>query len=126
MVSIEKVSKVIFGSFSAVALSMALAGCSDGSSAQMPPKPTDKTCSNWQYDQSLGVWQCKDSKSSYYNHYYHGGNYYATKEALTSSSSYKSYKTSSSFAGEGASHSSGESVSAGHEGGFGGHAGGGE
>lgn len=104
------VKKAAFATVSAVGLTLALSGCSD-SAAAVPPKPADKDCNNWQYDSTLGVWQCKDSSSSHYNAFYHGGSYYSSEESLKSSSSYKSYKASSSFAGE--------SASTGHEGGFG-------
>ena len=37
------------------------------------PKPNDKSCSDWDWDDELGVWQCDDSSSGYRGHYFYGG-----------------------------------------------------
>lgn len=101
---------------SAAGLTFGMAGCSDGSSVQQPPKPKDSGCQNWKFDDQKGVWKCQQSNAGHAGAFYYGNRYYSSANDLTSSSAYKSYKSSSSFAGEGASHAS---VS---EGGFGGHA----
>jgi hypothetical protein len=106
---------------SIIGLSMGVAGCSgDENSVQLPPKPTDKGCQNWSFDSKRGVWQCQKSSTGHSGAYYYGNRYYSTENDLSKSSSYQTYKSSSSFAGEGGTHSA--SVS---EGGIGGHASGG-
>ena len=37
--------------------------------ARSSPKPNDKSCSDWDWDDELGVWQCDESSSSYRGHY---------------------------------------------------------
>ncbi|MDQ0230776.1 hypothetical protein [Metabacillus malikii] len=80
----------------------------------LPDTPDDPSCDDWEWEADEGVWECDDYDSSYYGHYYYGGSYYSSKNKLTSSSSYKSYKTSSSFKGGSSGFGSGKS------GGFGG------
>jgi hypothetical protein len=72
-----------------------LSGCSD----DLPPKPEDTACADWDWDDEQGVWQCDDNDSRYYGHFFYGGSYYRSKSSLLKSSGYKSYKSSSSFKG---------------------------
>lgn len=32
-----------------------------GCAQDLPPKPNDKSCSDWDWDDELGVWQCDES-----------------------------------------------------------------
>ncbi|KGR85422.1 hypothetical protein [Lysinibacillus odysseyi] len=91
----EKTKKLMAG-ISATALTLGLAGCGSSSSS-LPPKPTDKSCNDWDWSDDEGVWQCDESHSGHYGSYYYGGRYYKNKTALHSSSDYKNYKSSSSF-----------------------------
>lgn len=120
----KNVLKGIIATASLAALSIGMVGCSADDSSNLPPKPTDKSCNDWQWNDSLGVWQCKDTNSVHNgNFYYHG--YFGDENSLKSNSNYQSYTKSSDFAG-GSHASDSESVSSAHEGGFGGHGGGGE
>lgn len=114
----NNIMKGLITTASVLALSITLAGCSDN--VAKPPKPKDKSCNDWQWDDIFGVWQCEDSHSHYHGSYYYGGRYYSSSSKLKSSSSYQSYTSSSHFAGNS------ESVSSGHESGFGGHSSGSE
>ena len=91
----EKTKKLMVG-ISATALSLTLAGCGNSTSS-LPPKPTDKSCNDWDWSEEDGVWRCDESRSGYYGAYYYGGRYYNNKSALHSNSNYNSYKNSSSF-----------------------------
>ena len=46
------------------------------------PKPNDNSCSDWDWDDELGVWQCDDSSSGYRGHYFYGGRYYQNKSTF--------------------------------------------
>ena len=48
----------------------------------LPPKPNDNSCSDWDWDDELGVWQCDDSSSGYRGHYFYGGRYYQNKSTF--------------------------------------------
>lgn len=72
-----------------------LSACSD----DLPPRPEDSSCTDWEWDDEQGVWQCDDHDSRYYGHYFYGGTYYPSKSSLLKSSAYKSYRSSSSFKG---------------------------
>jgi hypothetical protein len=72
-----------------------LSGCSD----DLPPKPEDTACADWDWDDEQGVWQCDDNNSRYYGHFFYGGAFYRSKSSLLKSPSYKSYQSSSSFKG---------------------------
>jgi hypothetical protein len=76
-----------------------VAGTLSACSNDLPPKPDDRNCRDWDWDDEQGVWQCDDTRSTYYGHYFYGGSYYRNKSSLLKSSSYKSYKSSSSFKG---------------------------
>ena len=82
----------------ATALTVGMAGCGS-SNADVPPKPTDSNCGDWEWDDDDGAWECDDDTSSYYGHYYHGGYYYGNRSLLLNNKAYKSYKNSSSFKG---------------------------
>lgn len=90
----KKVSIALTGGIAA----STLAGCASDDVAR-PPVPQNDDCNDWEYSESEGVWVCDDSGSHYYHSYYHGGFFYRTKKELHGSSSYKSYKSSSHFAG---------------------------
>lgn len=64
-----------------------------------PEMPDDPSCDDWEWDDDDGVWECDDEYSSHYGHSYYGGRYYSSKSGLYADSSYKSYKSSSSFKG---------------------------
>ena len=63
------------------------------------PKPNDNSCSDWDWDDELGVWQCDDSSSGYRGHYFYGGRYYQNKSTFKNSSAFKSYQSSAEFKG---------------------------
>jgi len=95
-----KTKKVMAGiSSTAIMLGMTGCGSSQGVYADIPPVPDSQDCTEWEWDLDDGVWECEDSNSDYYGHYYHGGKYYSSKPSLYKSSSYSSYKNSSSFKG---------------------------
>ncbi|WP_088042949.1 aminotransferase yhxA [Bacillus sp. EAC] len=95
-----------------------LAGCGSSQTADRPDKPQNDDCRDWEFDDDEGVWVCDDSTSSHYHSYYHGGFFYPSRKSLHGSSSYKSYKTSSKFAGHSSSSKGG--FGKGSFGGFGG------
>lgn len=72
-----------------------LTGCAE----ELPPQPKDTACSDWDWNEKDGVYECDDNDSSHYGHSYYSGKYYSNKSALRSSSAFKSYKSSSSFKG---------------------------
>ena len=74
-------------------------------------KPNDNSCSDWDWDDELGVWQCDDSSSGYRGHYFYGGRYYQNKSTFKNSSAFKSYQSSAEFKG---------GIGSGSKGGFGG------
>lgn len=80
-------------------LTSLIAGTLTGCSQELPPKPDDNRCSDWDWDDEEGVWECDDTHSRYFGHYFYGGTFYKNKSALLNSSAYKSYKSSSSFKG---------------------------
>ena len=53
-----------------------------GCTQDLPPKPNDNSCSDWDWDDELGVWQCDDSSSGYRGHYFYGGRYYQNKSTF--------------------------------------------
>lgn len=73
-----------------------LAGCTQ---QDLPPEPDDNRCSDWDWDDEEGVWECDDRSSRHYGHFFYGGAFYKSKSSLLKSSAYKSYKSSSSFKG---------------------------
>ncbi|MDP7978379.1 hypothetical protein [Bacillus multifaciens] len=80
-------------------LSSLMAGTLSGCTKDLPPKPNDRSCSDWDFDDELGVWRCDDNHSSYHGHYYYSGNYYQNKSTFKSSPEFKSYQSSSNFKG---------------------------
>ena len=121
--------KVLLG-VSTTAVSLVLAGCGASSSGTdesiynpttIPAQPTDQHCNDWDWDADDYIWECDDSRSSYYGHYYYAGKYYKSISSLKSSKSGSAYteqanliKSSSgsySDGSSGASKSSGSSSS---------------
>ncbi|MER1985138.1 MAG: aminotransferase yhxA [Solibacillus sp.] len=88
----EKTKKVMVGISAAAAL---LAGCGT-STTNLPAKPTDESCRNWEWSEEDGVWQCDESRSSHYGAYYYAGRYFQSKSALQSNRDYASYKAKAS------------------------------
>ncbi|AUM64918.1 hypothetical protein GOP56_02995 [Brevibacillus sp. 7WMA2] len=89
-------TKKVVSKVAAIALvSMGIAGCSSSESG--PSLPEDRNCGSWDYDGDDDVYKCSDRSSSYHGSYYHAGSYYSNKNQLYESSSYKSYRNSSSF-----------------------------
>lgn len=107
----KKTKKLLSGIVSA-AMMTGMTACSNDTSR--PPAPNDNSCDDWEWDSDDGVWECDDQHSSRYGHYYYGGSYYSSKKNLLASSSFKSYKSSSSFKGRSSGFGSGT------KGGFGG------
>lgn len=94
----SKTSKVMVG-ITSTAMLIGLAGC--GSNAQeLPPVPGDSNCTDWEWDEDDGVWECDDHNSAYYGHFFYGGHYYRNKSSLYKAKDYISYKNSSSFKGK--------------------------
>ena len=98
-----KTKKVLFG-VSATAVSLVLAGCGSSSndvaqgapeplynSTTIPEQPTDQHCNDWDWDADDYVWECEDSRSSYYGHYYYGGQYFNSISSLKNSKSGAAY-----------------------------------
>lgn len=79
-------------------LTMGLVGCGS-STAELPAKPTDRACDDWDWDDDQGVWVCDDHDSTHHGSYFYGGRYYKNKNALLMSTDYTNYKNSSSFKG---------------------------
>lgn len=71
------------------ALVSSLSACS----GDRPPKPADKNCDDWEWDNDTGTYYCDDHDSSYRGHYFYGGSYYSNKNALKTSPNYKSYSS---------------------------------
>lgn len=90
----KKTKKLMVGIISGMT-AVGLGGCSE----DLPPKPQDTSCNDWEWDYDDGVYECDDNSSSHYGHAYYGGSYYSNKSSLYKSSSFKSYKASSSFKG---------------------------
>lgn len=101
-----KTKKLLTGLFAGT-FAAGMAGCG---AEDLPPEPQTAECDDWDWDSDLGVYVCDDDDSSYRGSYFHNNRYYKNKSNLLSSSSYKSYKSSSSFKGFGS----------GSKGGFGG------
>lgn len=102
----NKTKKLITG----IVLSLStgvLSACGD----DLPPQPDEDSCSEWDWDDELGVWECDDSHSHYHGHYFYGGIFYKSRSDFKKSSAYKAYKSSSSFKG---------GIGSGSKGGFGG------
>lgn len=109
-----KTKKIMVG-ITSTALMFGLAGCNQNDdewetqqsgtsvSQDIPPAPQDQECSEWDWDDDDGVWECDEGSSRYYGHYYYGGHYYGSRSALFNSSAYKSYKKGSSFKGSSSS-----------------------
>lgn len=92
-----KTRKVMAG-ITTTALTIGLAGCGSDQ-ADIPAPPNEEGCSDWEWDEDDGVWECDDRKSSYFGHYYLAGMFFANKSSLKSSAAYKSYQNSPSFKG---------------------------
>ncbi|WP_020059542.1 hypothetical protein [Bacillus sp. 123MFChir2] len=80
-------------------LTSLMAGTLSSCTKDLPPKPNDRSCSDWDFDDELGVWRCDDNHSSYRGHYYYSGNYYQNKSTFKNSPEFKSYQSSSNFKG---------------------------
>ncbi|EMA6341908.1 hypothetical protein ACO11K_000146 [Bacillus cytotoxicus] len=100
-------TKLLVSSVITSLMATTVSGCTQ----DLPPKPKDKSCSKWKWDDELGVWRCNDSYSSRGGAYYYGGKYYHNKDTLKKSSAFKSYQASSKFKG---------GIGSGTKGGFGG------
>jgi hypothetical protein len=97
VITLNKTKKIMIG-VTATALTIGLVRCGT-TNADLPPKPTDQSCGDWDWDDEDGVWECDDYSSGHYGHYYYGGTYYRDKSSLVNNNAYKSYKNSSSFKG---------------------------
>ncbi|MFC0190119.1 hypothetical protein ACFFJY_17620 [Fictibacillus aquaticus] len=91
----NKTKKLLAG-LSSISLVAGLTACSD---EELPPEPTDSECSDWDWDDSEGVYECDDTNSRYFGYYFYNGTYYRDTNSLHKSSKYKKYKSSSSFKG---------------------------
>ena len=65
----------------------------------IPPEPEGTDCSDWQWDDEDGVWECDDNRSPYFGHYFFAGMFFANRSMLYKSNDYMKYKNSSSFKG---------------------------
>ncbi|MFP3727545.1 aminotransferase yhxA [Priestia filamentosa] len=90
----KKTGSLMMGIVSGIA-ALGIAGCSNN----LPEKPKDKNCNDFEWDYDDGVYECEDKSSHYYGHSYFNGTYFSNKAALKKSTSYKNYKSSSSFKG---------------------------
>nr|WP_295970040.1 hypothetical protein [uncultured Bacillus sp.] len=90
-------TKLLLTGIVSVAVIATMTNCSNESS--QPERPDDPSCDEWEWDSDDGVWECDDEYSSHYGHSYYGGKYHTSKTSLHNDSSYKTYKSSSSFKG---------------------------
>ncbi|WP_243290883.1 aminotransferase yhxA [Bacillus sp. FJAT-47783] len=115
----KKTSKLLTGIVSATMVT-SLAACSE-EEVSLPPVPEDDSCTEWEWDDDDGVWECDDFDSPHYGHYYYGGRTFSSKSSLRKDSAFKSYQSSSSFKGNvGSSKSTSSGFGSGSKGGFGG------
>jgi len=84
---------------------------SQTSNVTRPAEPKDKSCDDWDWNKSKGVYECDDHSSSHYGNYYYGGGYYNSASALRNSSNYKTYRASNNFAGTTSSSSNTKTIS---------------
>ncbi|WP_445491660.1 aminotransferase yhxA [Niallia sp. 03133] len=92
----SKTNKVMTGIISTAFL-LNLAACNNDTedeytstqSQNIPDPPKDSNCSQWEWDEDDGGWECEDRHSHYYGHYFYGGRYYSSKSDLYKSSNYK-------------------------------------
>jgi hypothetical protein len=122
VIYMSKTKKVMAG-ISATALMMGLVGCNnnqqavpdrdwdqDGSSPDeqdwssgegqdRPPVPEGTDCSDWEWDEEDGVWECDDSRSPYFGHFFFGGMFFSNRSMLYKSNDYMNYKKSPAFKG---------------------------
>jgi len=97
----KKTTKIMLG-ISTTAISLGLAGCGK----ELPPKPKDQACRDWDWNDELGVWECDETTSRHYGGYYYGGRYYNSSSNLRNASTYKTYEKSASFLGTSAAKKS--------------------
>lgn len=90
-----KTKKLLSGAAASI-FAVGLAGCS---TQDLPPTPEGTDCDEWEWEDDLGVWECDDDDSTRFGHFFYGGKSYKSKSSLFQSSSYQSYKSSSSFKG---------------------------
>ncbi|GGE69466.1 aminotransferase yhxA [Priestia taiwanensis] len=90
----KKTKKALIGVTTALAAT--LAGCEEDS-ANLPEKPSDAECSDWDFEEEEGVWVCDEKGSSRYRSYYYGGAYFGTKNALKADNNYKTYTQTPQF-----------------------------
>ncbi|MBM7700586.1 glutathionylspermidine synthase [Kurthia huakuii] len=62
----KKTTKIMLG-ISTTAMSLGLAGCGK----ELPPKPKDQACRDWDWNDELGVWECDETTSRHYGGYYY-------------------------------------------------------
>lgn len=79
------------------AVTLMMTGCG-ANTANLPTKPTEANCNDWDYDEKTGTYQCDDTHSNYRGHYFYGGSYYNTASALMASNAYKNGVTSGKIA----------------------------
>jgi hypothetical protein len=115
-------TKKLMAGISATALMMGLTGCGPNQQAapdrdwesndadtdnqdwttgneDIPPVPEGTDCSDWEWDEGDGVWECDDTRSPYFGHYFFAGMFFSNRSMLYNSSDYKKYRNSSSFKG---------------------------
>ncbi|MBT2638259.1 MULTISPECIES: aminotransferase yhxA [unclassified Bacillus (in: firmicutes)] len=116
-------TKKVIASISATALMVGLAGCNNNPQAipdrgwepdvsgdegqdwnseqdeDIPPVPEGTDCSDWEWDNEDGVWECDDNNSPYFGHYFFAGMFFANRSLLYKSNDYMKYKNSTSFKG---------------------------
>ncbi|WP_027409440.1 hypothetical protein [Anoxybacteroides tepidamans] len=89
----NKTKKMMMSVLTAL-VAVSTSACND---ENLPPKPDDPDCDEWEWDASTGTYVCDDDDSSHYRHHFYGGRYYSSKRKLQQSESYKSYQRSAEF-----------------------------
>ncbi|MGL4522741.1 MAG: hypothetical protein ACRCWQ_09350 [Bacilli bacterium] len=60
-----------------------------------PPENVD--CNNWDYDEEVETWICRDRRSPSFGMWFLAGAFFNSKAGLINSSSYKKYKSSAAY-----------------------------
>jgi hypothetical protein len=66
---------------------------------EIPPVPEGTDCSDWNWDEEDGVWECNDTRSTYFGHYFFAGMFFSNRSMLYRSGEYRKYRDSPSFKG---------------------------
>ncbi|MBO9131394.1 hypothetical protein [Bacillus sp. 165] len=88
----RKTKKVMVGV--TTILGATLVGCAD---EELPPKPEDPYCSEYEYDYGDDEWECDDRTSRHYDYYYVGNTAYPDTDDFKTKSSISKGKLKRGF-----------------------------